>query len=353
MADASEEKPLSSSKTVVAEDHIEKEELETAIEAAEEKRIDAVLGDGHSVASTVHDQDEEQAVERIQSKKEPLVQVPRSQRRGLFARFTFIPEVTEPYHYENSTKWYITIVVALAAAAAPVGSAIILPSLSDVQKTFHTSPAVTNLSVALYMLSMAIWPLWWSNFAETGGRRSVYLVSFAMFTVFGVLSAVSKNIAMLVIMRMLNGGAAASVQAVGAGTIADVWESFERGRAMGYFYLGPLCGPLLAPIVGGVIAETLGWRATQWALAIYGILIWILIFFALPETLKAKKDLIAQAAHEANESSRPPLTRASTRESVQRKSKEYIRVLRMMFIDPLAVLAYLRFPLVILCVYYR
>ena len=32
----------------------------------------------------------------------------------------------------------------------------------------------------------------------------------------------------------------ASVQAVGAGTIADLWAPFERGRAMGYFYLGKL-----------------------------------------------------------------------------------------------------------------
>ena len=62
-------------------------------------------------------------------------------------------------------------------------------------------------------------------------------------------------------MRMLSGGASASVQAVGAGTIADVWEVRERGRAMGFFYLGPLCGPL---------SQELGWRSTMWLLVIYG-----------------------------------------------------------------------------------
>lgn len=38
---------------------------------------------------------------------------------------------------------------------------------------------------------------------------------------------------MLIVFRVLGGGAAASVQAVGAGTIADLWLPFERGRAMG------------------------------------------------------------------------------------------------------------------------
>ena len=52
--------------------------------------------------------------------------IPRSKRRGLLARFTLIPEVARPYDYKQSTKWLITLQVALAAAAAPMGSAIIL-----------------------------------------------------------------------------------------------------------------------------------------------------------------------------------------------------------------------------------
>lgn len=56
----------------------------------------------------------------------------------------------------------------------------------------------------------------------------------------------------------------------GAGTIADVWHVKERGYAMGIFYLGPLCGPLFAPIVGGALAQRWGWRSTQWFLALYG-----------------------------------------------------------------------------------
>ena len=50
--------------------------------------------------------------------------VPRLRRRGLFGRFAIIPEVDRPYDYSNKTKWTLTSVVALAAAAAPIGSAI-------------------------------------------------------------------------------------------------------------------------------------------------------------------------------------------------------------------------------------
>jgi hypothetical protein len=54
----------------------------------------------------------------------PMSIIPRSKRRGLLGRFTIIPETERPYEYGNGTKWTITFVVALAAAAAPMGSAI-------------------------------------------------------------------------------------------------------------------------------------------------------------------------------------------------------------------------------------
>lgn len=130
---------------------------------------------------------------------------------------------------------------------------------------------------------MSIFPLWWSSFSETLGRRSIHLISFTLFLLWNILAAISDNIVMLIFMRILAGGAAASVQVVGAGTIADIWEVRERGEAMGLFYLGPMAGPLFAPIIGGALAGKFGWRSTQWFLAIYGGVIFVLLFFALPE----------------------------------------------------------------------
>ena len=205
------------------------------------------------------------------------------------------------------------------------------------------------------MLSMSIFPLWWSSFSETLGRRTIYLVSFTLFVVFAILSAVSTNIAMLIVTRLLTGGAAASVQAVGAGTIADVWEPRERGRAMGIFYLGPLCGPLFGPIIGGALAAKWGWRSTSWFLAIYGVMTWIFIFFALPETLKARKSPIAEAEEQvaAENGGRPPLTRTTSRRSIAHaRTKKWLKALKRAFIDPLKIILYLRFPAVLITVYY-
>jgi multidrug resistance protein len=276
--------------------------------------------------------------------------VARSQRRGLLARFTLIPEVENPEHYARKTKWFLTFIVAFCAMAAPMGSAIVMPVLQEISIAFNASHTITNMSVAVYMLSMSIFPLWWSSFSERLGRRTIYITSFILFVLFAIFSAISTSIAMLIVFRVLSGGAAASVQAVGAGTIADIWETKERGKAMGIFYLGPLCGPLFAPIIGGALGSGLGWRSTQWFLVIYGGLTLLFIIFALPETLHTKEE--PSKAGNTTTDTPASLQRTTTRASTVQKTKSLLLHLRHIFIDPLRIIAWLRFPPVLLTVYY-
>ena len=194
---------------------------------------------------------------------------------------------------------------------------------------------MANLSVALYALAMAIIPMWWSVLSEIYGRRPVYVISFALFLVWNSVAAVSSSIAMFVVMRFLAGGASASVAAVGAGTIADLWEVERRGTAMGYFFLGPMVGPLVSPIVGGILTERLGWRSTQWGAVVYGGFVWLLVLFALPET-SAKCLKKRQRGNEKAE--REPSS----------NGRQIVAILR----GPLQMVGYLRFPSLLMTTYY-
>lgn len=62
---------------------------------------------------------------RPASIKPTLVKVPRSQRRGLFGRFTILAEVEKPKEYPRPVKWFITFVIAMAAIVAPLGSTLV------------------------------------------------------------------------------------------------------------------------------------------------------------------------------------------------------------------------------------
>ena len=302
--------------------------------------------------TTSEDVEAQTTREPASSQAPPPNKIPRSKRRGLLGRYTLVAEVDRPRDYPRSTKWFITFIVGVAAFAAPTGSAILFPSLTDISTSLDTTPTITNLSVAFYMLSLAFFPLFWSSFSESSGRRSVYVISFTLAVIFNVLSAVSTNIAMFVVMRILSGGAAASVQVVGAGTIADIFHVQERGKAIGTFYLGPLMGPMLAPTIGGALQIKWGWRSTMWFLAIFSFVALILLTCCLPETLARTKPLVPEFDAAAEKEGSTPVSRVSTLQSVHRHGKKVVWVLQRTCVEPFGVLKYLRFPAVALTVLY-
>lgn len=90
--------------------------------------IDNVVTLGESIGN-IETRSTRQVQSRVHSRassthSRPLSIVPRSKRRGILGSLTITPEVENPYDYKKSTKWGLTFIVALATAAAPLGSTI-------------------------------------------------------------------------------------------------------------------------------------------------------------------------------------------------------------------------------------
>lgn len=106
----------------------------------------------------------------------------------------------------------------------------------------------------------------------------------------------------------------------------------------------------------------------QWFLAIVGLVIFILILFCLPETLRERKSITAiaetgtapqdnpiedeKSGAPADAIVRPTLTRTTTRQSVHVKTTKYFAYFKRAIIDPLRIILYLQFPAVAICVFY-
>lgn len=90
----------------------------------------------------------------------------------------------------------------------------------------------------------------WAAAGERFGRRKIYLISFIISTLGSLFCALSVNIVMLIIFRAVSAIGSSSVMSMGAGTISDIFETHERGRAFAWYTCGPLLGPALGPILG-------------------------------------------------------------------------------------------------------
>ena len=205
--------------------------------------------------------------------------------------------------------------------------------------SMHISPSIANLAVALTNVSVAICPLWWSTLSTKHGRRATLIASLAFSILFNTLAARSTSIGMLIAMRVLSSAAGSAGESVGAGMVSDIWETQIRGRAMGIFFLGPMLGVSIGPIIGGALVQRWNWPATQWFLTIYTTTLCVATLLCLPETLQDKGVTSCPADENAQ---------------VQIKShgciKQLLLSLRDSFLTPLFVVKYLRFPAIRMCV---
>ena len=107
-----------------------------------------------------------------------------------------------------------------------------------------SSQTVSTLAITLYVLGIAIGPMFMSPLSEVYGRLPVYHIANLFFVAFVVGNTLSKNIGQFMVFRFISGCAGGTPMALGGGTIADVTLMENRGIAMALFSLGPLAGPV-------------------------------------------------------------------------------------------------------------
>lgn len=89
-------------------------------------------------------------------------------------------------------------------------------------------------------------------------------------------------------LRCVQSAGSASTIALGGGVVGDVTTRADRGGFIGVFQAGLLVPTAVGPIIGGAIAETLGWRAIFWFLTIYSGVFLVVLVLCLPETLRSR-----------------------------------------------------------------
>lgn len=137
------------------------------------------------------------------------------------------------------------------------------------------------------MIFQGLTPGLFAAVSDSVGRRPTYLVCFIVYIASNIGLALSNTFWLLMLLRAIQATGNSATVALGAGVIADIAAPHERGGYLGIFGVGPLTGPTLGPVIGGALAQNLGWRSIFWFLAIFAGLFSVVLVLFLPETLRS------------------------------------------------------------------
>ncbi|CAM1509146.1 Fc.00g028850.m01.CDS01 [Cosmosporella sp. VM-42] len=190
-----------------------------------------------------------------------------------------------PYNWPNSKKTLVLFLTVMLVVNSTMGSALPSMAIPSITAEFNvTSPEQSVLPISVYLIGYVFGPIIWGPLSEHFGRRNLSFVTFAFFTIFTMACALAPNWPALLIFRFFTGAFASSPIAIVAGILADIYDDPRtRGRAFAIFMVATTFGPILAPIVSGFTAPSIGWRWCFWIALIYAGVTLVLIVF-LPET---------------------------------------------------------------------
>ncbi|KAG6186836.1 hypothetical protein E4U48_005685 [Claviceps purpurea] len=191
--------------------------------------------------------------------------------------------------YSVLTSWEkrgVVLGASCTALLSPLTAQIYLPALTQLSKDLHVTDTQINLTITTYMIFQGITPMFVGALSDSGGRRPAYLACFILYIAANIGLALAPSYGALLGLRCLQSAGSSSTIALCTAVVADVVTSAERGQYIGFTVVPNVLAPSLGPIIGGLLAQYLGWRAIFWFLTIAAGVALVPIVFFFPETCR-------------------------------------------------------------------
>lgn len=158
----------------------------------------------------------------------------------------------------------VVLLIAVATLIIPLNSTMIAVALPSVIDDFDVDVAGGSWLVSTYLIAMAALQPVMGKLGDRLGRRRVILGALGLFGAGSALAAVAPTFGLLVIARVAQGVAAATLFPNVTALIRLVLPADRRGRAFGAQAAAVGLGAALGLPLGGVLAELGGWQAIFW-----------------------------------------------------------------------------------------
>ncbi|QMV62476.1 Bcr/CflA family multidrug efflux MFS transporter [Pseudomonas berkeleyensis] len=178
----------------------------------------------------------------------------------------------------------ILLILGALSAFGPLAIDFYLPSFPALARQFATDVEHVQLSLAAYFVGIALGQLFYGPLADRFGRRVPLLVGVTLFAVASLACALAPSLEWLIGARFVQalGGCAGMV--ITRAVVRDLCDPLASAKVFSQLVLVMGLAPILAPLGGGLLLNTLGWPWIFHSLALFAGLCLLAVLLWLPET---------------------------------------------------------------------
>jgi len=183
----------------------------------------------------------------------------------------------------------ITLTIMVATILPSLDNTIANVALPRMQGSLSATQEQMTWVLTSYIVAAAIMTPLAGWLADRFGRKPVFLYSVVGFTIASALCGMAISLDQVVLFRVVQGVAGASLIPMSQAVLFDVYPPEQHGRAMGIWALGVVLAPMLGPVVGGWLTDNYSWRWIFFINVPFGIIAVLGVLTYLPDTRHGRK----------------------------------------------------------------
>ena len=191
----------------------------------------------------------------------------------------------------NSPPKLLTLIMLTGLSVLSLN--MFLPSLNNIAATLQADYALVNISISGFMAVTAILQLIIGPLSDRYGRRPVLLAALAIFSIASLGCLLATDIWVFLFFRLLQSVITAG-WIVSFAIVRDTTSQQKTASLIGYISMAMAIAPMLGPMLGGVLDDVFGWRASFFVFSVLGIVIFALCWFDVGETNKIRSATFAK-----------------------------------------------------------
>jgi DHA1 family bicyclomycin/chloramphenicol resistance-like MFS transporter len=195
-------------------------------------------------------------------------------------------------YFDRKTPPHVTTLVLIAGSGA-MSLNIFLASLPEMARYFDQPYSIMQFTLTGYLALTAVTQLILGPISDRIGRRPVMLACLAIFIASSFGAALSTSFELFMMFRCLQ-AVIVSGFVISRAAVRDMVAREKAASMLGYVAMGMALSPMIAPAVGGLLADIFGWQSNFHALAVIGLITLLIIYFDQGETNLRKSASFSQ-----------------------------------------------------------
>ncbi|MCO5286515.1 MAG: multidrug effflux MFS transporter [Chitinophagaceae bacterium] len=186
---------------------------------------------------------------------------------------------------KNINKSFLIVLLGLLAALSTLTIAMYIPGFHQMAADFRVDESQIAFTLTSYFIGITIGQLIYGPIIDHFGRKKPLLISLIIYVLTTVVCSVADSLDMMITVRFLQALGASAGMVSALAIITDVFEPQHRAKAFSLVMTVLGVAPILSPTLGSFFVASYNWESVFYALTGYGLIVLVLVFFFLPETI--------------------------------------------------------------------